>query len=64
MKMNKKGSSRTVRPTSTPAEPAEDSSEVWVHPNLSQVLKGEDHKLSTDEATQYWLDRQTRKPVR
>ncbi|HEY0565764.1 MAG TPA: hypothetical protein VGC88_09280 [Terriglobales bacterium] len=64
MKMNKRASAPNVRPSSSPTEPAEESSEVWVHPNLSQLLKGEDHKLSTDEATQYWLDRQTRKPVR
>jgi hypothetical protein len=35
--------------------------EVWVHPDLGRVLKGSDQKYMTDEALQYWFDRQRQK---
>ena len=36
--------------------------EVWVHPELSRVLKGSDYKLSSDKAEEYWMDRQRKHP--
>ncbi|GAC1649649.1 MAG: hypothetical protein NVS9B15_08980 [Acidobacteriaceae bacterium] len=35
---------------------------LWINPNLSRLLKGSDHKLSSDEAERYWMDRHSRRP--
>ena len=34
------------------------SDEVWVHPELSRMLKGSDYKLASDHAEEYWMARQ------
>lgn len=37
--------------------------EVWVHPELSRLLKGSDYKLASDKAEEYWMDRQRNHPT-
>ena len=53
----KRAVSKSAKPTEPKPEDSPDSGEVWVNPDLPRLIKGPDHKLSTQDAERYWIER-------